>query len=535
MKSRVLTILFATLLCVCAFALTACNNGAATAGTTAGSGTGIVVTFLVDDTVFATQDWKAPALPATNPEKAGFTFDGWYFDKDTWQSPLNAETLASVSITQNTQVYAKFTATEDTTYRITYSMNGGQNNSSNPTTYTGSEKVTLKNPSRTGYTFNGWFNGTKQVAEIAAGTTGNITLTAKWTANTYSVTFAANGGTGTMSAKTFTYDTKANLPKSTYTKTNSIFGGWKDSTGKIYTDGQEILNLTATGGGKITLTAVWRNNHGIDISKWQAGIQLADIKNSIGFVILRGSYTSESDGVTVKKDPYFEDYYAQAKAAGIPVGVYHYSCANTRAKGEAEAKFLYENCLQGKQFEFPIYIDVEAADYHQQDKANTTAAIHGFCEYLQSKNIYVGIYANPTYFTNYINTQELVGKYEFWLARYNSSYSDSPVPAFNYSGAELGMWQYSDRQQYSGWSGGLDGNVVFKDYETIIKSLGKNGFTATGTTPPTTPTKSVEEIAQEVIAGKWGTGEERKNALEAAGYNYAEVQAAVNAILNSTT
>lgn len=53
-----------------------------------------------------------------------------------------------------------------------------------------------------------------------------------------------------------------------------------------------------------------------------------------------------------------------------------------------------------------------------------------------------------------------------------------------------------------------------------------------GSTTPSTPSKSVSQVADEVIAGKWGNGDARKNALEAAGYNYSEVQAAVNAKLS---
>ena len=48
---------------------------------------------------------------------------------------------------------------------------------------------------------------------------------------------------------------------------------------------------------------------------------------------------------------------------------------------------------------------------------------------------------------------------------------------------------------------------------------------------PNPQRKSVTEIAREVIAGEWGNGNERKNKLQAAGYNYNEVQAAVNKLL----
>ena len=59
-----------------------------------------------------------------------------------------------------------------------------------------------------------------------------------------------------------------------------------------------------------------------------------------------------------------------------------------------------------------------------------------------------------------------------------------------------------------------------------------NAILAGGSTP--TPSKSIDEIAQEVIRGNWGNGDERKSRLEAAGYNYSQVQAKVNEILNAS-
>lgn len=88
-------------------------------------------------------------------------------------------------------------------YEITYNLNGGTNNSANPTSYTVLYGVSLKNPTRTGYTFDGWYNGSTKVtginegknatfssaselySELAKRTTGDITLTAKWTPITY--------------------------------------------------------------------------------------------------------------------------------------------------------------------------------------------------------------------------------------------------------------------------------------------------------------------------------------------------------------
>ena len=82
-----------------------------------------------------------------------------------------------------------------------------------------------------------------------------------------------------------------------------------------------------------------------------------------------------------------------------------------------------------------------------------------------------------------------------------------------------------------------DQNWAVKDYPAIMKQLGLNGFPKSGgNTPapqPTPSTKSVDELAREVISGKWGNGSDRKNRLTAAGYDYNAVQNRVNEILGT--
>ena len=91
---------------------------------------------------------------------------------------------------------------------------------------------------------------------------------------------------------------------------------------------------------------------GIDVSKHQGVIDWSKVKTD--FAILRagfGRYASQ-------KDPQFERNYAGAKAAGIPVGAYWYSYARSAEEAREEAKACLQ-VLQGKQFEFPIYFDIE--------------------------------------------------------------------------------------------------------------------------------------------------------------------------------
>lgn len=268
---------------------------------------------------------------------------------------------------------------------------------------------------------------------------------------------------------------------------------------------------------------------GIDISSWQSNFKLAKLKpNGYDFAILRGGFTGYGANRVKNKDKSFEDFYKQAKALGLPVGCYWYSCANTKQGGLEEASYFYEHCLKGKQFEYPIYIDVEEPRWQAKDKTGVTDAIIAFCDYLEIKGYYVGIYASLSWFNNIIQTSRL-NRFTKWVACWSSR-----KPAFKFNAFD--MWQYSSSDYIAGTK--MDCNQVFVDFPAIIKKMGKNGYTAESgkedkPAEPVkpNPVKTVAELAQECIDGKWGNGAVRKNKLTKAGYDYDAVQAEVNRIL----
>lgn len=158
------------------------------------------------------------------------------------------------------------------TYKITYNLNGGTNNSSNPSYYNVLYGVSLKNPTRTGYAFDGWYIGDTKVTginegktawftsadnlyqELASRKTGNITLEARWTLNKYTLSFNPNGGTVNPTSKTVSYGNPyGNLP--TPTKKGSRFLGWfteKDG-------GTQVSSTTTMGASNVTLYAHWNS------------------------------------------------------------------------------------------------------------------------------------------------------------------------------------------------------------------------------------------------------------------------------------
>lgn len=118
-------------------------------------------------------------------------------------------------------------------------------------------------------------------------------------------------------------------------------------------------------------------------------------------------------------------------------------------------------------------------------------------------------------------------RFTVWVAQWSSKCS--------YSGA-YGIWQYSSKGKISGISGNVDMDYSYIDFPSTIKSGGFNGYgkSTANTSTTITAKKSVDEIASEVIAGKWGNGTDRKNRLTAAGYDYSAVQAKVNEKLGLT-
>jgi uncharacterized repeat protein (TIGR02543 family) len=169
-------------------------------------------------------EYNKTATEPTAPTADYYTFGGWY----TEAGCTNAFSF-STAITADKTLYAKWTPNS---YNVTLNTNGATS-CSQLTSYTYGTGATLPTPTKTGYTFGGWYTTStfsgSAVTSISTTDNGDKTFYAKWTAKTYTVTFDANGGTCSTANKTVTYDsTYGDLP--TPTREGYTFAGWFTTT-----------------------------------------------------------------------------------------------------------------------------------------------------------------------------------------------------------------------------------------------------------------------------------------------------------------
>ena len=202
---------------------------------------------------------------------------------------------------------------------------------------------------------------------------------------------------------------------------------------------------------------------GIDVSKYQGNVDFAKVKASgVQFVMLKAVSTNNT-GLYI--DPYFERNYAECKRLGIPVGAYYYTYAQTKDYADKELQLL-KKAITGKQFEFPIVVDVEDNKLKPMSKAALTDLVEYAVKAIESWHCYAMVYTYLSYANTELDMARLAS-YDLWIAHYAS--------ACGYKGAH-GMWQYSSSGSVPGVNGRCDMNYAYKDYASIIKKAGLNGY-----------------------------------------------------------
>lgn len=246
----------------------------------------------------------------------------------------------------------------------------------------------------------------------------------------------------------------------------------------------------------------------IDVSYHNGKIDFEKVKNEVDGVIIRCGYGKD---LTKQDDVKFHENVKECIRLGIPFGVYLYSYAKTieDAKSEAAHVLRLLEPYKGK-LSYPVYYDLEESG--TENGAVERAIVFG--DIIEAAGYWCGIYANQYWWRTYL--KDGLERFTKWVARYSESKPTGISGTYD-------IWQYSSTGSVTGIVGNVDMNICYRDLPKEIKG------------DVTAVKKSNEEIAAEVIAGKWGNGEERKIRLKEAGYNYDDIQSIVNAKCRQTT
>lgn len=186
----------------------------------------------------------------------------------------------------------------------------------------------------------------------------------------------------------------------------------------------------------------------IDVSEWNGDINFSKVRNTgVTCVIIRAGYGKDPN----QEDNKFQEYYRQAKSAGLNVGAYWYSYATSVDAAKAEVKNCM-NTIGGKQFDLPVFLDVEEYRQAVLPRRTLTDIISAFCDGIKSYGYDVGMYSAKSMLVDSAYPDELSSKYLIWIAAPNTSYSDLP--------SYVDLWQYS-------WNGKVDGIRVDVDLNYI--------------------------------------------------------------------
>ena len=257
--------------------------------------------------------------------------------------------------------------------------------------------------------------------------------------------------------------------------------------------------------------------NGIDISSWQRDINLSAIKAD--FVIVKAT---EGIGYVDKS---CDMLFQKALSLGKKLGFYHF--ARPTNDPIREADFFYENCRGYFGKGIPIL------DWESGNTSNVTWAKRWLDRVYQLSGVKPVIYMSESVVNANNWSAVAAADYGLWVAKYRDN-----NPDYNYNMANAGsrphvkwwkfycMWQWTSSGRLNGYNGNLDCDVFYGDQSTWDAYVGKSTSAAKPQLKPARKTN--DQIADEVIAGQWGNGSERKKRLTAAGYDYNAVQQMVN-------
>ncbi len=286
------------------------------------------------------------------------------------------------------------------------------------------------------------------------------------------------------------------------------------NAGYDYDEVQAIVNKLVSGESADDTTSTGDDTvatklNVIDVSECQGTIDWDTVQNHIDGAILRCGLGSD---IKSQDDAQFSRNLSECERLGIPHGVYFVTYATNATMVQSELSHILR-LINGHSYELPIYIDVEVLG----TESYAATACNALCKGLEEAGYTAGVYASTSWWDDYLAS---VTSYRRWVAQWASKCT--------YTG-DYDIWQYSETGTVDGISGTVGLDYCYTPFAEMVSGTGSTATT------DTTETKTADEIAAEVIAGLWGNGDERKAALTAAGYDFSEVQTAVNALMSGTT
>lgn len=245
--------------------------------------------------------------------------------------------------------------------------------------------------------------------------------------------------------------------------------------------------------------------NGIDISHWQAGFNIEN--SNVDFCIVKAT---EGNNFV---DPFCDMYIQQCINNDIPFGFYHFNRTNEAAN---EAHYFYNNVKNyiGKGIPILDYETRNIDDAKWVEKFMQT--FYDLC------GVWPMLYCSASWCSKFRNSW-IPNKCGLWVAGYPkkyTTYTNDKMPYDITPWSFCAIWQFTNELECNGYK--VDGDIAYMDVNAWNRYANKTNEN----------NRNITRIAWEVIGGKWGNGINRKNALIKAGYDYAEIQAKVNEIMN---
>lgn len=248
--------------------------------------------------------------------------------------------------------------------------------------------------------------------------------------------------------------------------------------------------------------------YGVDVSQWQGTVDWKKVKASgISFVFIRSSYTSLSS-FSLHEDPKFATNVKNAAAAGLKVGVYHYSGATSASEAKKEAEYVLKVLSPYKsKITLPVVIDYETngsdriyTSYKKTSKSTRTTYMTTFCDTVQKSGYTGGIYCSTSWYSTFFEPSKLE-KYSCWVAQW----AKKNTYAYDYD-----FWQYSDKGKVNGITGSVDSNFWYTDTKLSGGSSDNSGGSTTPSAEPastalTTPYVTKSTVNYRIAAGTSAT------------------------------